>query len=370
MSTINYSKWDHIEISDDEDETHPNVDTPSLFKWRHEARLERKKKEEQEKAQRDAEKKLRDAEIQKLKEVKKKLETVTVEDPGVEAQAKGVDKALEELTKQQQEFLKKEEELERFEREHPHWDVDNISKDAKSKTIINAPKKKEPVEELDMTAFFKKYGSEIEHFAMLSEPDESMKYLLDHVHLISEHLGSYLVIWCVDLAVEKKKDLMKRASHQAVTVQFIFELAKSMKQDPRDCIAPFFKRMKTAEKQYKDAFNDELKSFIARVENRAVERVKEAEEKERKKRLGPAGLDPFEVLESLPADIREAFETQNTPKLQAGFAALSPEDFRYHYDRVVGSGLWVPQGQEQAAQQAGSDSEEEQYEDPDNGSAQ
>lgn len=45
MSVINYSKWDHIEISDDEAETHPNVDTPSLFKWRHEARLQRKEEE-------------------------------------------------------------------------------------------------------------------------------------------------------------------------------------------------------------------------------------------------------------------------------------------------------------------------------------
>ena len=29
---LDYSKWDNIEISDDEDDTHPNVDTPSLFK--------------------------------------------------------------------------------------------------------------------------------------------------------------------------------------------------------------------------------------------------------------------------------------------------------------------------------------------------
>ena len=28
-------KWDNIEISDDEDDTHPNIHTPSLFKWRH-----------------------------------------------------------------------------------------------------------------------------------------------------------------------------------------------------------------------------------------------------------------------------------------------------------------------------------------------
>lgn len=71
---IDYSKWKDIEvgakrrarpattsssplplfqISDDEDDTHPNIDTPSLFKWRHEARVKRmeelteKKKETQ-----------------------------------------------------------------------------------------------------------------------------------------------------------------------------------------------------------------------------------------------------------------------------------------------------------------------------------
>lgn len=38
---IDYSKWKSIEVSDDEDDTHPNIDTPSLFRWRHQARLER-----------------------------------------------------------------------------------------------------------------------------------------------------------------------------------------------------------------------------------------------------------------------------------------------------------------------------------------
>ncbi|KAF5914346.1 hypothetical protein HPG69_000456 [Diceros bicornis minor] len=32
---VDYSVWDHIEVSDDEDETHPNIDTASLFRWRH-----------------------------------------------------------------------------------------------------------------------------------------------------------------------------------------------------------------------------------------------------------------------------------------------------------------------------------------------
>lgn len=48
---LDYSKWKKIEVSDDEDDTHPNIDTPSLFRWRHRARLERmaERKEEKEK---------------------------------------------------------------------------------------------------------------------------------------------------------------------------------------------------------------------------------------------------------------------------------------------------------------------------------
>ena len=48
MSKLDYSKWDNIEVSDDEDDTHPNVDTPSLFRWRHQARLDRMKERENE----------------------------------------------------------------------------------------------------------------------------------------------------------------------------------------------------------------------------------------------------------------------------------------------------------------------------------
>lgn len=32
---IDYSVWDHIYVSDDEDVTSPFVDTPSLFRMRH-----------------------------------------------------------------------------------------------------------------------------------------------------------------------------------------------------------------------------------------------------------------------------------------------------------------------------------------------
>lgn len=53
-----------------------------------------------------------------------------------------------------------------------------------------------------------------------------------------------------------------------------------------------------------EGFNDELESFKVRVQDRAKARIeramKEYEEEERQKRLGPGGLDPVDVYESLP----------------------------------------------------------------------
>lgn len=70
-------------------------------------------------------------------------------------------------------------------------------------------------------------------------------------------------------------------------------------------ICVFLVVFQTADQQYQDAFNDELESFKERVRGRAKIRIekamKEYEEEERQKRLGPGGLDPVEVYESLPA---------------------------------------------------------------------
>mmetsp|Transcript_16796 Transcript_16796/g.49427 ORF Transcript_16796/g.49427 Transcript_16796/m.49427 type:complete len:100 (+) Transcript_16796:120-419(+) len=56
---IDYSRWSKIDISDDEDDTHPNVDTASLFKWRHEARLKKEADKKDEDAKKNAQSKLR-----------------------------------------------------------------------------------------------------------------------------------------------------------------------------------------------------------------------------------------------------------------------------------------------------------------------
>ena len=44
--SFDYSKWDNIELSDDESDLHPNIDKDSWFRMKHRSRLEREEKED------------------------------------------------------------------------------------------------------------------------------------------------------------------------------------------------------------------------------------------------------------------------------------------------------------------------------------
>lgn len=46
---FDYSKWDKIELSDDEDDVHPNIDRESWFRMKHRSRVEREEHEEKDK---------------------------------------------------------------------------------------------------------------------------------------------------------------------------------------------------------------------------------------------------------------------------------------------------------------------------------
>jgi cell division cycle protein 37 len=140
---------------------------------------------------------------------------------------------------------------------------------------------------------------------------------------------------------------MQHVAHQCIVMQFILELSKTLKYDPRACVSPFFSKMQVANNEYKEGFFDELNAFKERIRNRAREKIeaamKEAEEEERQKRLGPGGLDPVEVFETLPESLQKCFESQNVDMLQETLLKMSKEDAEYHMDRCVKSGLWVPE---------------------------
>ncbi|KAH9580842.1 hsp90 co-chaperone Cdc37, variant 3 [Schistosoma haematobium] len=196
MSRLNYSKWDHIEVSDDEDDTHPNIDTPSLFRWRHQARLERDAAWKKEKAEFENNYK---SFLTKYNEAQQKLNKAkeTGSDNIQELQKK-----LDELEVEAKEWSVKVTEIQKKERLRP-LNIDTICKDAKSKT------------------------------------------------------------------------------------------------------------------------------------------------EEKQKRLGPGGLDPVEVFESLPTNLQECFEKKDVELLKTVLCSMDPQQAEYHMKRCVDSGLWVDNARDQ-----------------------
>lgn len=349
---MDYSKWKDIEISDDEDDTHPNIDTPSLFRWRHQARLERMAEKEKELEVVKGEKQKYEKEVKELKEKLTKSK-----DSGMEDMSK-LQQALSELEKKGENLVKKQKELEKKEKLEP-WNVDTISCDGFSKTIINHPpsRKDEDLSEEErekrMKEFVKKNEANIKKYGMYRSFDDSRRFLMEHPELACEDTANYLVVWCINLEMEEKHDLMKHVAHQTICMQFILELAKQLERDPRSCISAFFHRIQQAEIEYKTAFTDELEAFKDRIRKRAAQKLeelmKEAEEEEREQRLGPGGLDPVEVMETLPEELKECFLSQDVGLLQKTIEKMDPEEAKYHMKRCVDSGLWVPNANESSS---------------------
>ncbi|CAH1799516.1 unnamed protein product [Owenia fusiformis] len=346
---VDYRKWDHIEVSDDEDDIHPNIDTPSLFRWRHQARVERMEKDKKEKEEfeggytnyqrkmNEMRKKIREAE--QMDEMTGDLQKMKME--------------FAELEKHEKEWKEKEEELKKKERLAPQ-NIDTLCKEGKSKTIINKvekPKELTEDEKLDkQVEMQKKHEKDMKKYGMLRKYEDSQTFLVENPHLVCEETANYLVVWCINLEMEQKHDLMNHVAHQTIVMQFILELGRQTEVDPRGCIRPFFSRIKLAEQTYLDAFNDELNSFKERIRKRAKEKLdkamKELEEEEREKRLGPGGLDPVEVMDSLPEVLQKCFESKDIQQLQDALLAMPKEEAELHLKRCIDSGLWVPNARE------------------------
>ncbi|GAB0096196.1 Hsp90 co-chaperone Cdc37 [Sergentomyia squamirostris] len=344
---VDYSKWKDIEISDDEDDTHPNIDTPSLFRWRHKARVERMEEAQKEKEAFEAKKK--DTE-KKLKELQTKLS----DDPEAAEKNAQVKKELEKVEEEKKQLKMKEEELQKKERQTP-WNVDTISKPGFAKTVINTKPSRVKDEDLTeeerekrMQEFVKQNEKLLKKYGMLRKYDDSKRFLTEQPDLVCDNTANYLVIWCIQLQMENKKELMAHVAHQCICMQYMLELSKQLDVDPRACVGMFFSRIQVADVEYKKQFDDEVESFKDRIRKRSAEKLAaaqaEVEEEERLARLGPGGLDPEEVMNSLPEELQKCFESRDVKLLQDTIAKMEPEQARYHMKRCVDAGLWVPEG--------------------------
>merc|ERR1712039_677822 len=115
-------------------------------------------------------------------------------------------------------------------------------------------------------------------------------------------------------------------------------------------------------------FQQEVNTFVEQIANRAVqkkaEQAKDAEKTEtvaaaeaqhnlkrerlvdamysmtKEERLGPGGLDPVEVFESLPEALQCAFKAGDIEMLQEVAMGMDEEEFDQHLQKCIDSGLW------------------------------
>jgi cell division cycle protein 37 len=114
------------------------------------------------------------------------------------------------------------------------------------------------------------------------------------------------------------------------------------------------------QREFLDGFLQGLEAFVQKIISRAVIKKKEIDlEREHKssvnaegvdlsdipkeERLGPGGLDPLEVVETLPVELQEAFESRDVEQLKKVLLSMDPKDAEYHMKRCVDSGLWQAQ---------------------------
>jgi cell division cycle protein 37 len=194
----------------------------------------------------------------------------------------------------------------------------------------------------------------------LTNFEQSKDFLLKHgTILLQEHAANYLLLATLEDEMNDKHDEMKQRAKQSQLVTNIAELAQSWNTHPGNSIIPFFNRLE--QREFLEGFLSGVKVFIEKIQKRAVVKRKEMdaqrEEQEqggsrvkkegvdltdipKEERLGPGGLDPLEVIESLPQSMQDAFESRDTDNLRAALMNMDPKDAEYHMKRCVDSGLW------------------------------
>jgi cell division cycle protein 37 len=453
---FDYSKWDKIELSDDEDDVHPNIDRESWFRMKHRSRVEREEHEEKDKQRIHAEMEKANARIKMLeRDLQKigrhKLDSVGGDDSDDDDDDLDDTEAIKiELEELKHENAKRQGILDDYEK-NKKWNVDNMFQVKEERTEVNkkaaetnytktgyaqstidgekakqefekaaakakkkddkpdtatssidskptvaaaaaadkkdegpankpvvGPAKPSPTKPPTVTdpnevdsdpnfvytyhEFTEKYADLCEQFMALHSFDESKEFLLKHGGvLLQEHAANYLLLATLEDEMNGLHNEMKQRAKQSQIVTNIAELAKSWNTHPGNVILPFFQRM--GQREFLEGFLAGVKAFEEKIQARAVVKRKELDaqrsgpahgtvEKEgvnledipREERLGPGGLDPLEVIESLPQVMQDAFESRDVDELRKALMSMEPQEAEYHMNRCIASGLWNTSG--------------------------
>lgn len=324
MGGFDYSKWDRLEISDDEDTFHPNLDKGLNIRVN---RITRDRKEEE------------------IEQEKKRLLEVGE-----------VDKAA------------------KLESKRP-LHVGNICHIAEERTIIQSSdgtktdrtKRGEESFSVDDFSMFKSDNQALLNRFENADWETSRQLLIEYGHiLMDDYANSYFMLTALDAEMKGDRKRMERLARQGQIISQIFQLAEPMRRPPRDLVPRFFEKFDREESH--QAFQEGVDHFVKHLIRRAIEKKKEQEEEEKQRleaegvepeeelqkvslveamyqmskeeRMGPGGLDPVEVFESLPVAMQECFRSGDVEQLKKVASEMDMKEFQQHFQRCIDAGLW------------------------------
>jgi cell division cycle protein 37 len=119
----------------------------------------------------------------------------------------------------------------------------------------------------------------------------------------------------------------------------------------REVVRPFFGRL-SSDAAICAEYDKTFEELYVKLLDRAAEKRRERdatlaaeadlEPLSREERLGPGGLDPIEVFESLPEPLQKAYEEKDVDALRAYIEGCPAAEGRDIMRKMAGSGLWVP----------------------------
>jgi len=133
---FNYSKWDNIELSDDEDDVHPNIDKESWFRLKHRSRVEREEKEEKDKKKINEEMAKANLRVKEINKILSKASAADGDDSDSDDDLEDLDGLRSELKALQNANKDNQAKLDHYEK-NKKWNVDNMCHVTEERTIVN-----------------------------------------------------------------------------------------------------------------------------------------------------------------------------------------------------------------------------------------
>jgi len=338
---------DSDDSSDDDEDCHPNIEK---YTWR---RLRQRQRDDEEAKRKNKESQLKAQLKQKEKALKEqKAKIAQMKADGREAEAAKIAKVASATEKVAAE---KKRELQRLDKQKK-VKADMMCHTAEERTIINAnPKlehnfpsrakksdKSEAQEAEEFSSFMDRNTKIMQQYSELTDLHASEKFIQANPMLLSEHCTGWLLLAALKAEMGGDSKRMRNVVRQNQYLQYAMDLAAMTKENVLHSVRKFFMSMRNGQKRH--MFERDCDDFASKIAKRAVAKKREeaaaaaAAEPEtvemtREERLGPGGLDPIEVLESLPPAMKECFLSQDIPGLHKALAELTLDEAKYHMDR-------------------------------------